>query len=207
VAKFPEPPRKAALQALGPRIATLRAGSLLWQVYFRGGTHPTPWSDLRAFGPTDARFDHHLPPPRVQARAILYAAKAGPTCLAEVYQATRTIDRHDREPWLVGFRTSRDLLLHDLTGAWVTQAGASTAIHSGARARSRRWSAALYSAFPGIEGLVYCSSMDANRQAFVLYERSADAMPRAPELHRALADPALASLLDAAAIRFGYAVV
>ncbi len=207
MAKFPEPPRKPALQALGPAISRLPAGSLLWRVYFRGGSRPTAWNTFRGFGPTDARFDHHLSPPRAQARAILYAAKAGPTCLAEVYQATRTIDRHDREPWLVGFRITRDLALHDLTGAWVTKAGASTAIHSGARARARRWSAALYSAYPDIEGLAYCSSMDANRDALALYERCADAMPKAPAFHRSLADPALASLIDAAALRFGYVVV
>jgi hypothetical protein len=124
-----------------------------------------------------------------------------------VYQATRTIDRNHREPWLVGFRLAKDVAILDLTGAWVTRAGASTNIHSGSRARARRWSAAIYAAYTQVAGLAYCSSMDANRAAFALYERARPLMPKTPDFHRALNDPAIVRRLDAAATRFGYALV
>ena len=205
--KFPEPPTLAELQKLGPEIKTLRAGHQLWRLYFAGGRHPTGWSDFRAFGPTDSRFDHQLLPRRVQARKILYCAGFGPTCFAEVFQATRTADRNFNEPWLTCFELTRDVALLDLTGAWVTRAGASTAIHSGSRSRARRWSAAAYAAFPTIEGLAYCSSMDGNRPAYALYERATSAMPSMPIFNRALADPALARAVNGAAKRFGFVVV
>ena len=207
VAKFPEPPSQPALQALGPALLTLPSGTLIWRMYCRGGAHPTTWNQFRYYGPTDARFDHHEPPSCVQVRGILYGAKSGPTCLAEVYQATRTIDRNDRDPWLVGFRITNDVTLLDLTGTWVTRVGASTAIHSGSRVRARRWSMAFYAAFPDVEGIAYCSSMDANRQAFALYERAQPSIPSAPEFHRSLADPAILRYVDKAALGFGYTVV
>jgi hypothetical protein len=207
VAKFPEPPGTAELQALGPAYYTLKAGTLIWRVYFRGGPHPTNWNAFRSYGPTDSRFDHHLLPRRSQSRAILYAARFGPTCLAEVFQATRTIDRNDRDPWLVGFRVTRDVKLLNLTDAWVTRVGASTAIHSGSRARARRWSSAFHAAFPDIEGIAYCSSMDGNRDAFAFFERATSFLPAAPDFHRALSDPAMTPRLDGAAMRFGYVLV
>ena len=163
--------------------------------------------DFRAFGPTDSRFDHHLPPRRVQSRKILYCADVGPTCVADVFQATRTVDRSLNAPWLACFELGRDVSLLDLTGAWATRAGASTAIHSGSRARARRWSAAVYEAYPAIDGIAYCSSMDANRAAYALFERASSAMPKNPSLNRALADPALTRSLDNAARRFGFVVV
>ena len=207
MAKFPEPPAPNVLRALGWVPYILPAGTLIWRVYFRAGPHPTRWNEFRSFGPTDGRFDHHEPPARLQSRAILYAARYGPTCLAEVYQATRTIDRRRRSPWLVGFRVTRDVTLLDVTGSWSTKAGASTAIHSGSRARARRWSKAFYAAFPNVEGIAYCSSMDANRPAYAFYERAVRFLPRRPEFHRPLNDSAITKRLESAALRFGYALV
>jgi hypothetical protein len=184
------------------------AGTLLWRVYFRSGPYPAVWSGFRHFGPVaSSRFDHHRPPPSRQDRGILYAAARGPTCLAEVFQDTRTVDRSSRSPWLAGFELARELTVHDLTGSWCTRASASMAIHSGRRDRARRWSRAIYDAFPEIEGLRFCSSMDANRHAFALYERAGDAFPARPVFHRALADPTLLSSVLAAAGEFGYALL
>jgi len=39
-----------------------------------------------------------------------------------------------------------------------------------------------------------------------LYERALDALPAAPDLHRALADPTILPVIDATALRFGYTV-
>jgi hypothetical protein len=127
--------------------------------------------------------------------------------VAEVFQDRRSIDRHLAEPWLVTFELARDVTLLDLTGSWPTRAGASMAIHSGSRPRARRWSAAIYQAFPSVEGLLYCSSMDANRPSVALFERAATAIPAAPIFHRALADPLLRPFLSDACDRFEYALV
>jgi hypothetical protein len=124
-----------------------------------------------------------------------------------VFQATRTVDRNDRAPVLVCFELARDVVLLDLTGAWVTRAGGSMAIHSGSRARARRWSGAIYGAFPTIDGIAYCSSMDANRPAYAFYERASSSMPTDPTLNRALADPALTRIVNNAAKRFSFVVV
>ena len=207
MAKFPEPPSVARLRAIRPQLRRLPAGTDLWRIYFAGGVHPTTWNGFRFFGPTDSRFDHQLLPRSVQARGLLYVADSALTCLAEVFQASRTIDRSLRVPRLACFTLSRDLQLLDLASAWVTRAGASTAIHSGMRARARRWSAAIYDAYPHIDGLAYCSSMNANAPALALYERAAGALPSGVRLDRALADGALLPQLDHAGLTLGYALV
>lgn len=205
MAKFPEPPKPLAVP---PEISTLAAGTLLWRIYFAGGAHPVNWRDFRHWGPAiGGRFDHHDPPSRLQAKGILYGAAHPVTCLAEVFQATRVVDRAGSAPWLVAFETTRDVLLLDLTGAWPTLAGASMAICSGRRDRARRWSQAIYAAYPGVEGLLYGSSMLANKPCVALYERAQTVVPGAPTFHRALSDLALLAHLNAAATTIGYGLV
>lgn len=207
MAKFPEPPSADRLARVSPTLRTLSAGTQIWRIFFRGGRHPTFWDEFRSFGPTKSRFDHHQPPPRSQDRAILYGALQGPTCLAEVFQTTRIVDRTAHDPWLVGFQLVQDLDLLDLSGLWSTRAGASMAINTGTRSRAQRWSRAIYEAYPQVDGILYPSSMCGNRPAVALYERSQNALPVAPSFHRALADPALLSLLRRAVRAFGYGLV
>lgn len=202
--KFPEPPAAAELAEIEPDWWVLPAGSLLWRLYFRGGRHPTFWNTLRSYGPTQSRFDHHLPPPHVQERSILYAANEGAICFAEIFQDTRLIDRTARDPWLAGFLLNHSLRLLDLTGIWPTRAGASMAISTGARPRAQRWSRAIYEAYPEARGLHYASSMYRNRSCIALYERGAEALPAAPEFHRPLRDPALLPVLRRVAKDIGY---
>ena len=205
--KFPEPPSVRQLAARAPEYQILTAGAVIWRLYFRGGRHPTFWDSFRSFGPTRGRFDHHLPPPSTQERMIFYGAAQGPTCLAEVFQDSRVIDRKARNPWLVAFPLRRDVRLVDLTAIWPTRAGASVAINSGPRPRAQRWSRAIYEAFPQASGLCFASSMAANRPAFALYERALRAMPDSPSFHRPLSDPALLSLLRWVAKDLGYGLV
>jgi RES domain len=186
---------------------TLPRGTRLWRVYFQGGPHPTFWNSFRGFGPTRGRFDHHLPPARLQERSILYAASEGPTGLAEVFQDTRILDRTARSPWLVGFDLQHDLQLLDLSGAWPTRAGASMALATGPRPRAQRWSRSIYEAYPEAQGLYYPSSMHGNRPAVALYERSLSALPPFPIFHRPLADPALLSILSRVATQLGYGLL
>lgn len=206
--KFPEPPVREALAALGATHQTVPRGAELWRIYFRGSPHPVEWHTFRFFGPVEqSRFDHHLPPPRVQERGMLYAATSVLTCVAEVFQRQRTIDPSQGRPWLVGFALAAPVALLDLGGLWPTAAGASMAIASGQRARARRWSQAVYEAFPDVQGLWYPSSMAGNAPAVALYERASPAVPARPLFHRPLADPSLRQALARVARRLNYAGV
>jgi RES domain len=208
VAKFPDPPPRRQLAArLPPELKRLRRGTLLWRLYNRGGPHPVAGNGWRHWGPAEnARFDHHTEPARPQARGILYAGLRVYTCVAELFQDTRTIERSRHQPWLVGFALAREVSLLDLTGPWPTRAGASMALSTGRRDRSRAWSRRIYEDYPAVEGLHYPSSMDANQPAVALYERAQDALGARPVFHRALADAALNAALAKAAALFAYLV-
>lgn len=203
--KLPEPPPLAALAAIPPHIRTVPPGTRLWRIYFRGGEHPGAWNAFRFFGPTNSRFDHHLP--AAPDRGILYAATEGSVPFAEVFQESRVIDRRRLSPWLVAFDLAAPVVLLDLSGDWPTRAGASAALNSGPRPRARRWSQRIYQAYPAIAGLWYPSSMGGSRPAIALYERARAALPSHPVFHRALDDPALTAIVLRAAGRFGYGVV
>jgi len=202
-AKFPEPPDLARIR---PDWITIPTGRELWRIYARASRHPSRWNEFRAYGPVGSRFDHHLPPPRVQERRILYAADSILTCLAEYFQRQRTIEVLHDQPWLAGFALAADVCLLNLTSAWPTRAGASMAINSGARPRARRWSQAIYTAYPAAQGVYYASSMHANAPAVALYERADGAIPTHPFFHRALADALLLPALADAAGVLGYAI-
>jgi hypothetical protein len=139
----------------------------------------------------------------MQDRAIMYAALLGPTCLAEVFQSTRIIDRHSRAPWLVQFTTTRVLALLNLCSIFPTRVGASMALNTGPRPRAQRWAKAFYEAYD-VDGIIYPSSMYGNQPAVALFERARDALPRSPSFHRALADPALQRRIAATADEIGY---
>jgi hypothetical protein len=177
-------------------------------VYFRGGQHPGRWNQMRTFGPTTARFNHHLldseNEPRDQTRATQYLALDGITPLADVFQDARVIDRAARSPWLVAFELVADAELLDLTGTFSTKAGASMLINCGSRPRARAWSRAFYEAYPQIHGLHYASCMHENRPSLALYERAAEAIPAHPSFHRALSDQALRLMLRNAAVKLNY---
>jgi hypothetical protein len=139
---------------------------------------------------------------------VYYAAADAVTCLAEVFQATRRIDRVYQAPWLVVFNTQRPLALLDLTGEFATRMGASMAIHSGSRRRARGWMRDLYDAFPTAEGILYASPMHGGNPAVALNDRAlrAPLFPPHPAFHRALADDLLLDPLKHAAQALGYAL-
>ena len=208
MAKFPAAPTLATLTAISPSLRRLPAGTVLARIYCAGGEHPVAWNQFRQFGPGAARFDHHLADadgnPQQQDRAILYAAVAARTCIAEFFQAHRIINKHRHAPWLTVFALAADLNLLDLSGNFVTRIGASTALHSGPRARARQWAQVLYQAYPQGAGIVYAASMDGNAPALALWERAQPAMPKTPLFNRALSDATLTDLIDASAEELGY---
>lgn len=206
--ELPPPPSAADLSSIDPELHILPAHAQLWRMYFRGGSYPSVWDEFRSFGPTNARFDHHDPPPGIHAsKAILYGADAIPTCVAEVFQETQVIDRRDREPYLVEFELAAPLPLLDVTGAWITRAGGNMAIGSGRRDRARAWSAVIYDAYPEVEGIRYPSSMHANQPAVALFERARDKLPVDPMLDLELSHPGLAGPLASAGDLLGYVMV
>lgn len=209
MAKLPSSPSPDALRDLLPfqegELVVVRAGALLWRIYSAGGPFPTRWNAFRRHGPVvTSRFDHHLPPPRVQERGISYSTDQIDTCVAEYFQDTRTIERHRRAPALVGFELAQDLELLNLRGRWPTRAGGSMKINSGPRSTARAWSQSIFSAYPTVKGLLYASSMHANAPAYALYERAQGAMPVRPVFHRPLSDPALLGPLATASRKLGY---
>jgi hypothetical protein len=190
MSKLPNPPKALPPLTQGD-LVLLRKGTLLWRIYPTAGAHATRWNELRTFGPTSSRFDHHAEPPHSQTLGILYGA-VGPhgirTCIAEFFQETRTIDTRRREPHLVGLRLRHDVRLLNLRDTWPTRAGASMAINSGPRPQARKWSRAIYASYDRVQGLYYSSSMNANEPAVALYERAQRAMPAAPTFDRPLSD-------------------
>jgi len=105
---------------------------------------------------------------------------------------------------LILFSLTREVPLLDLVGLWPTRAGASTAIHSGPRPRSQAWARAVYEAFPRLEGVLYCSSMNANQPAIALFERALSALPPLPTSNDPLSNPLLRALLLRYATRLGF---
>lgn len=212
MAKCPHPPGVAALARLTPAIRTLEPGSRLARVYYSRGRHPLRWDEFRHFGPLSSRWDHHLSARNdlatMQDRSVYYAATDARTCLAEIFQHGRRIDRAAQAPWLVIFELAQPLSLIDLSGDFVTRMGASMAIHSGPRARARHWARELYEAFPALDGIFYASSMNGGAPALALTDRAEkrSVFPSHPLFHRALADDVLLDALKYAASSLGYAL-
>ncbi len=211
MAKLPLPPAPESLRRVPPKLLTLGTERPLWRIYFRGGPHPTLWNAFRHWGPGNGRFDHHLSSAdgggTMRSRGILYAADRIGTCVAEVFQDTRSIDRTARVPWLVAFAPARPLTLLDLTGRWTTRIGASMALSSGPRPRARVWARALYDAFPQAEGIAYRSAMYGGAPAFALFERAAGVLPSRPHLQLPLDDPRLEPGLERIAEEIGYSLL
>lgn len=198
MAKLPEPPE--TLPAAEEYVAT----GLLWRISFAAGPYPTTWSTFRRWGPTDARFDPHDPPPRLQDTPVLYAASDARACFAEVFQVARLVDRRTHVPILAAFEPTRPLRLLDLTGAWPTRAGASMALSTGAHARARRWALAVHRAFPELDGLWYPSSMYKNLPCAALWGAAERAMPSRPRFHRRLDAPELRAVVANVCLELGY---
>jgi hypothetical protein len=208
VSKFPEPPGVAALRDIASETLVLPADTKLTRIYFATGPHPSHWNQFRSFGPTAARWDHHLPNTHnagvEQERAVYYCAPDVDTCAAEVFQSTRRIDRTRNAPGLVVFALREAVTLLNLRGAFATKLGASTAIHSGPRSRARAWAREFYDAYPDIQGLYYGSSMNGHAPAVALNDRAQRAMPEQPQFHRALNDDMLVEVLQQIALRLSY---
>lgn len=211
---LPPPPAADELPDLqADDVCVLARDVRILRISFREGRHPGAWDAFRDHGPLrTGRFDHHLTPPRRQERAILYGSTydlaargaAAVTCVAEVFQETRTIDPSRRAPWLVAFALVEPLTLLDVTSGWTTRVGGNQAINSGERRAARRWSRAIYERYPELDGVFYASSVYGPGRGVALYERAMRAVPERPVFHGPLNDPGLRNFLKRAALDLGY---
>jgi len=216
VAKLPYPKRPLPRLGRG-HLRQLALGSVWHRAYRRGGTYPGAWNTVRYYGPTQARFDPHVPPPRDQDRGILYAAASIPTALVEAFGNRRVIERSFANPWIASFELATPILVLDLTGAWPTFAGSSQAISSGRKDIARLWAQAIYEDYPEVEGLLYPSSMSGTRRqpgdppmhglALALFDRGARGLPGHPSLHLPLLHPGLDAALGEVADRYKYSLI
>ena len=211
MAKYPHPPETGTLQAVAPEIRTLDSGTRVYRIFQSSSQHEPYWNTFRFFGPTSSRFDHQLPDeygqPQVAERGILYGAvgaEAIPTCIAEFFQNTGTIDRHTGSPVLCAFTLEHPLHLLDLSGAFLTNMGMSIPLNAGTRPWARCWTQKLYEAYAQIHGIYYCSSSYGNHPAIALFERARLSMPDYPDFHRLLSDPALDDTIITMANTVGY---
>lgn len=200
--KFPWPPSPDELRRIPAEHHTLRTDTLLARIYPRGGRHPTSWRAFRSDGPfPSARFDHHV---TGEHRGVLYGARNLTTCVAEVFQGPRVVDRFADDRCLAALRITRSVRLLDLTRDWPTRARASQALASGPRSRAQAWARTIYDAYPRTDGIWYPSSMHGGHPALVLFERASDALPTVAELDVPLSHAGLLPDLTRAASLLGY---
>lgn len=209
MAKLPKIPDLERLRDLAPSLMSIPAGARLHRIYKRGGDYPSLWNAFRYFGPTGARFDHLITDKHgrawLQERGILYLATDITTCIAEVFQDRRAVNRTNEAPWLVSMELASDLTLLNLTDTFCVQAGASMKLVSGPTLYAQNWSRGFYDCYAEIQGLYYPSSLT-NRPVMALYER-ADTdtfFPQMPSFHRALSDALLIDPLRNACHEIGY---
>lgn len=206
-------PRRDLFPILTERhLKPIEPNEPLARAYFRRGPYPANWNAFRFYGPVHARFDHHPPPagphPR---RGIMYGAPHDHatlhTCLLELFQKTRRVNRHRHNPHFTVFTTKRSLLLLDLNSSWLTSARGNSAIFSGNHDLARRWSREIYLHYRGqnavylnqegepqeisLDGLLYQSSLRPLHPCLALYERARDAILTTPLLDIPLADSSL----------------
>ena len=207
MAKIAAPPPLARLAEIGADEKVIPAGMTFFRVYFRGSPHRVTWRTFRTYGPTDARFDHHLRPPREQERGILYLAVHPRTALAEVFQRRRTINtrRHGPVAGRPGDSGRTEASRPD--GSLANASGRVDGALDRSPCADPPWSRAAYEAYPDLQGLWYGSSMDSMLGCAALFERAAHAMPAAPAFHRALADPSVRALLEQWADELHYRLI
>ena len=213
----PPPPEAGRLPRLLRRHLVAVPRPSVLRLYARGGPHPTSWHAFRHIGPlAGMRFDHHEEPiGRQPERGVMYGAVASrdgtdraedplPTAVLEVFGDAGVIDRSGRDHWLVLWQPVRDLRLLDLAGSdWIARAGASTALMSGPRSVARQWAAAIWAAYPTLDGITWMSSHLPPGRSLVLFERAGSALPSAPSVHTPVANPALQPALARIARAYG----
>lgn len=182
----------------------------LFRVHYSSGAYPAAWNEFRTYGPLErSRFDPHpLPPGEHPGYGVIYTAPDHATALAEVSHPAGKINLSARTPILSGWQSTRPLRLLDLTGDWPARNGASRALQYAPRSTCRAWARAIkQQAGADTDGLLAEGTLIAHSLIVVLFQPATPHLPPAPELSRALSDPAIAPLIAHAAKRAGLGIV
>jgi hypothetical protein len=164
-----------------PRLQVAPADSRLLRIY-----SPEPYrtgpTTFRAFGPANARFDHHRSSrsaPAVDPDCrILYAAPDLVCALGERFGDEGTITLSGNR--LARLRLTRDIALLDLRGLAARAAGTIPAIGSvGEREITQAWSRWWHdhAALSRVDGLIYTSAQT-GLDCIALWQRAEDAIDR-----------------------------
>jgi hypothetical protein len=192
-------------------LLVLGAGVQVLRIHPLAGDHPLAWDQLRSWGPTRGRFDHHTLPRRHHpVRRIAYLTwgpNAFVAALAEYFQdeagGVGPIDRTHRRPAAPIITLAAQITLLNLDGGWVTRAGGNQAIRTGPRGVARDWSRAIYRHHQYLQGLAYSSSVWGPGRCVALWERAEAAFPATPDASRNQDDPRLADAIADAAEQLG----
>lgn len=208
MAKVPRRPPKPLTVDEGEVVAYRGA---VWRIQRTSGARVSAWNEARTFGPLPTmRFDPHLDEPTGPRShpgdGVLYAATDIATCVAEVYQTTKVVDRHSGAPVLVGWTPVRPMRLLDLTGSWALRNGAAQSLAAAPRAVCRAWAREIYSQLPELDGLWVPSTMTGASNV-VMWLRAADSMPAGPSFVRELSHPIAQVALASACRRIGYRIL
>lgn len=199
------PPDADTLRALGYEKKTHDASAVpLWRIHFTRSKHVVPWNRLRTWGPVPgSRWEPHpLPPGDAAPLGAAYLGEDVQTCLAEVFQLTRFVDVDRDAPYVTAFRSTRDLVLADITGGWLLAAGGSSQVAFGEKERTRSWARAIHEAWPDIDGVCSLSTRDSSRKVVTLWAE--DPFPHDPEFSQPLNSPAILPDIVAATAKIGY---
>lgn len=217
--QLPDPPTDLTQLAAGD-VKTIPAGSRLARVVFTAGDHPMTWRQMRTYGPTRSRFDHHPPPPRDHvdgpkisywaATAELTPTPSNPLCavLAEVFAETRTVELSRNEPWFVVIEVGLPLRLLDVSDSmWIVRNRGNAAISSGRRNTARAWARKIHATYHDIDGIWYQTSNCPPARSIALNERAQGALPARPTGAWPLTHPGLRARIETAADTIGYQVI
>jgi hypothetical protein len=204
----PKAPRTPPAQLTRQSDDTTEYSGTLWRVHRTAGEHVLAWNQLRTYGPLPSmRWDPHPgTEPSTRTEGVLYAASDIATSLAEVYQTTRVIDTVAGAATLTAWQPQRRLQLLDLSGTWLLRNNASAALLAAPRSVCRRWAGAIYTTWPGLDGLYVPSTMT-GRPNIVLWNSAADSIPPLPSFSRPLTHPLVWSIAHAAATEIGYRIL
>ena len=210
--KLPVEPDLTVLSDTEPDIRLVQPGERWFRIYYRGGAFPTWWNEMRYFGPTHSRFDHHVrdenKKPQKQNRGIVYCACNVQTCVAEVFQNGRTVDLEHKQPSLSAFEFRQTLNLLDLSSVFPLKVRTTPKFMTGTRSHARNWSQGFYDIDESIDGLYYLSSKT-NKPALALYERAFNSHTFDAKLvfNRSLNDDLLREALEHVCDEIGYSLL
>ena len=181
--------------------------TVLWRIHRTEGEHVRGWSELRTFGPLPSmRYDPQASQIGDHSEGVLYAAMDLVTALAEVFQASRTIDVVSFAPRATAWIPTRPLSLLDLTGTWTLRNGAASSLAQAPRSTCRRWARVIHDTWPEMDGLWAPSTMT-GRPIVVLWDTAGDSFPARPEFSRQLSTPVLLTVIRRVArTEIGYRV-